>query len=613
MMPEDIPPDWDGAQRRRYLDALVAYVHAPGPETSRVLRSAAPGVEDTALAFATALVHHPRSAWWQRLQELRDGLEWPSVVPLPEPRTPDAYLDPLDRPTVQLAWFAYWCFPSPISHGSLRTAAGTEAGDWLANLADALRTHPGSAWHRKLVARWSGHDGAAWSEPSAATTTTPAPAPAPAPATGRLLRHRPRRSLAWAAAVAATAVALVVGATAVALVRGSPPAPSGPAHLATWQVTGAIDQPAWQVAAGGGAASPLLACPAPTACFAGVPGGSGGSVVEVSTDRGASWSAHPLPGGVRLTAPLACPTPTTCVGAGIVPSAAGPDQAEVVVTSDGGSSWAEHPLPAGVARVTALACPAVSTCIGAASAGTPSTAAATTSQPTITVTSTDAGSSWSTAALPSPVTPTANGLACSSPADCVLVGATAAGAAGSSATTTAAALTTSDGGAQWAAAAVPHGLGPIRAVSCARRGGCVAFADHGPGTAPDHYAVLRSSTPDGRSWRTAAGAGFSLAFVSSISCPASGDCWVSGRSAPAAGRRSAGALVDTRDGGTSWTAAALPRLRTATGVGAPGAAPLDLVTVSAVSCADVALCVALGQAAFSAPTAAQVVLRDGGT
>ncbi len=580
-----MPPGWDADQQRRYLDALLAYVAAPSDETREQFLMAAPGIEEEALSFATALIAWPGSQWVPLLGELRAALDTTPVPSLPDPPPGYEQVALLGQPQITAVWQAYWYWPGEDTYADLLTAAGRDAGTWLAYFADSLRGYPDSAWCHRLLR----------------------PKPRRRQRAGQ---SRPLPSFRWTTVVAATAVVVVLAATAVVLGTRSTTSPSAlnPSLVASWRLAGDIDQPAWQVATGRNAEPlPLLTCPGSTTCFASLTAGSGSFVVEATTDGGSAWEARNLPNSVRLTAALACPTQSICVGTGAAPSTTGPGEEVAVVTADGGTSWTEHDLPADVAKVEALTCPTVVTCVGVAT-----TAPGTSTTPggqTIAVRSTDGGTSWSTVTLPSPVYPSDSALACSSPTDCVLAGTTTEVAPGQTATTTAVALVTNDGGVHWALMTLPRGLERMRAVSCAPGGGCLALAERTATMAFDHYTVLRLAIPGGRSWQVVAGAGFSLAFVSSLSCPAANDCWASGRSKPTAGQRSSGAIAVTHDGGTSWTIATLPHRLTAARARAFGTDHLDFTTISAVSCPHVDVCVAMGTEALSAP---QVVFRDDG-
>ncbi len=591
-----LPREWGTEQRRRYFDALLAYMASPGPATYDELMAAAPGLENDTLAFADGLATQPFGHWVSLLTEMRDALDGPVSVSA-DGRT-HKYLGLLDRQDIFGAWWLYRFFPGHHTKQTLLDVAGADAGPWLAQFADSLRRYPNSGWSDVVRRSPAEIEDVAIAATAVFGLRDP----------GRrweFRAHPGRRRLAWRAAVAAAAAAIAVGATVV--LNQQSPVPSPTPRLAAWTLAGDIDQPAWRLASTG-IGSVYVSCPSSMTCFANITG-TGSSTVEVSTDGGTAWTPRNLPAGVELTAALACHASSTCIGTGVAPGTTGAEQAVAVATSDGGATWTEHRLPAGVARVEALSCPALSTCVGVGFSGPPAVTGGTSTERAIAVETTSAGTSWSAVNLPSSFYPFVHSLSCASSRDCALAGSVTANVAGQFRPTTAAALYTDDGGAHWHVAELPSDLGAVQALSCARDGDCLAVADRGSGSTPNHYAVLSSPT-GGRTWHVTPGAGFSLVYASGISCPEPSTCIVTGRSAPTTSQSSIGAITSTHDGGASWTAATLPKSSTVSEQQHVDATALYLTTVTALSCPSATACVALASTAFTKQTAAPVVLRD---
>ncbi len=206
-------------------------------------------------------------------------------------------------------------------------------------------------------------------------------------------------------------------------------------------------------------------------------GGLADEVVFLSTsDGGDHWSSTVLPeqaaerslqlieyGGASVS--MSCASRTTCVAVASFYSLA-PNQGVVATwaTSDRGATWAEHQIP-GITGMTAeISCPNVNVCWAG-----PTNYAATYPSGAV-ARSVDGGMTWTLVALPVP-TPTTSlphgaswqSIGCVSGTNCYLSG------DGIDETT--------DGGGSWQAVPLPPLVGAVAAVSCVPFGSCAAIAN----------------------------------------------------------------------------------------------------------------------------------------
>jgi hypothetical protein len=206
-------------------------------------------------------------------------------------------------------------------------------------------------------------------------------------------------------------------------------------------------------------------------------GGLADEVVFLSTsDGGDHWTSTVLPeqaserslqlieyGGASVS--MSCATRTTCVAVASFYSLV-PNQGVVTtwVTSDGGATWKEHQIP-GITGMTAeISCPNVNVCWTGPtsySAAHPSGAVAQ---------SVDGGATWALVVLPGP-TPTTSlphgaswqSISCVTGTNCYVSG------DGIEETT--------DGGGSWQAVPMPPQVGAVAAISCVPVGSCAAIAN----------------------------------------------------------------------------------------------------------------------------------------
>ena len=164
------------------------------------------------------------------------------------------------------------------------------------------------------------------------------------------------------------------------------------------------------------------------------------------------------------------------------------------MTNDGGRTWSSSKLPVallglavpllGQTRIVcALACPSASSCVAVADGYSP---------PATYVTR-DGGKTWTTDRMPTDFVP--HDLQCSSPTNCVVTGFYQSPGGGQT-TPEGTVLYTTDGGTTWKTASLPSGLGSLGTVSCATATVCLAtfFAADGQGS------QVPASTDGGASW-----------------------------------------------------------------------------------------------------------------
>ena len=195
-----------------------------------------------------------------------------------------------------------------------------------------------------------------------------------------------------------------------------------------------------------------------------------------------------------------------------------------------------------------MACPSASSCLAVADGY---------SAPATYVT-TDGGKTWTTDRMPTDFVP--HDLQCSSPTNCVVTGFYQSPGGGQT-TPEGTVLYTTDGGTTWKTASLPSGLGSLGTVSCATATDCLAtfFAADGQGS------EVLASTDGGASWSSVPASGLPEGVVLSTTCPAAAQCWAAGvthaQVSAEAMTIEAGAtplLASTSNGGQTWLSTAAP-------------------------------------------------------
>ena len=259
-----------------------------------------------------------------------------------------------------------------------------------------------------------------------------------------------------------------------------------------------------------------------------------GGTTLVTTDQGSHWSRSHLPAEVSGLSLVSCPVPGTCLAVGH----------GAIRTTDGGLSWAAVNPNVEVPLVESLSCITALRCIAAGSGPVVGDA-----NPTSGIETTDDGGvTWSTSSLPSAGSANASGLlvalSCGSPTMCVAVGGGIGPRGGQG---VAVIFVTTDAGATWRSRQPPKGMGEIEGVSCVGPADCVVNGSD-PGEATTLSAVTANG---GSSWTTNTIAG-GIGGIQSVSCPSARSCVAVGTNA------SSTYALRTADGGHSWTALSMP-------------------------------------------------------
>jgi len=347
-----------------------------------------------------------------------------------------------------------------------------------------------------------------------------------------------------------------------------------------------------------------VTCPTSTNCylvarFMNAPTASAGNNVYSSTDGGSTWQELALPSGTYVGTALSCTSSVHCSAGGSQYEGLDANDKPVMnpvflSTSNGGESWTVQPFPTpqlgrfqllGNAGVTQLSCPSSETCeaLLVANFGGPGYS---TAVDNIFMRTDDGGQSWSTTILPGQPAPTSggglmnspsnNGMSCPSTQVCV---ASAVFSPNSPATSIV--WRTDDGGATWIVGSLPDGLTSAGPLSCPDSLHCwIVAASYGKGS----NSQLLESTDGGASWSVRSPHGLPTTINwGSVSCPTVDDCWLVGQTV---GVSSKSVVYASSDGGQTWTSVLLP-----TSVGAESA---PLKRIDEIDCNAGLTCVVLG-------------------
>ena len=154
------------------------------------------------------------------------------------------------------------------------------------------------------------------------------------------------------------------------------------------------------------------------------------------------------------------------------------------------------------------------------------------------------------------------GISCSSTSDCVIVGVGA--------------LTTSNGGSTWQTHSVP---GELNVVSCPSASLCVAEEDVTSAVPQNESTTIATSDDGGASWQDVETVGGDVGVLGSLSCPTTTLCVSvgngytpsSGATVNSGSSTSWGAVERSLDGGSTWSGTEEPRASVLDGVScAPG-------------------------------------------
>jgi photosystem II stability/assembly factor-like uncharacterized protein len=278
-----------------------------------------------------------------------------------------------------------------------------------------------------------------------------------------------------------------------------------------------------------------------------------GGQVFFSTEGGMDWSVGQLPAGATLLDDVACSTAHHCVAVGIDNYLDPTNSNDLVgytnttlVSNDGGATWkagVEVDLGGGLASV---ACPTAADCVAVGA--------------NLVLVSTDGGQQWSTTTLPELDNENLVSVACASPTSCVAVGRGLQPGG--------VIVTTDD---FWATAPTITQTVWLDAVSCPAAGTCIAVGQIPEGGGTVGYAEVTSD--GGATWT-----GSSITGTQSVwaeSCPAPNQCL-----AVAYGPFYAPSVIESTDGGTTWTTAFKP------------AEPTQL-SLGPIACASTTRCVVM--------------------
>jgi photosystem II stability/assembly factor-like uncharacterized protein/predicted Ser/Thr protein kinase len=422
------------------------------------------------------------------------------------------------------------------------------AEEFLAALQDAATASYGPDW--RLRASLAALAGALVGGAAAATVaTSPASASASAaPAStakglrgARRLVSRLHQSVTAHPVSAAASVVLVAGAlTAVSVIGGSA-AVAGPfsalaASGGPAQVVCADASHCWvnlesSVLAFGPSGQRIdsqlpvqlqtvadVACPSDSYCLAVGSGSSGSGVAATSSDGGATWKAANLPSTVAAFTFASCATGTTdCFAT----SRSG------LYRSTGPGQWTPVKTPDGTGPMSLLSCPTATTCVAMAGGDAETTH--------------DAGATWTTVGLPG-VLYTAASVDCIDSETCWVVGEYTNSLQSQIGTIN----RTTDGGAIWTRVPFPASPQPYAfdSVSCSGPSSCLVdgTVEWGGLESSSGSPYFLSTADGGATWSVHL-APETMPFVPNIDCVNPTTCWLSGQSG----------VGKTVDGGSTWT------------------------------------------------------------
>jgi len=289
-------------------------------------------------------------------------------------------------------------------------------------------------------------------------------------------------------------------------------------------------------------------------------------VIVATTNGGKKWKAqHVAGGGTPQLSGVSCPTENECLAVGSN-GASLPGSGVVVTTDDAGRTWSPAAAPANALTVISVRCASPSDCTAVVSDGSSTWSAH----------SADFGRSWQQQGTLPPPFLAGDGLSCTAGGSCLVAGyVPTSNGHGEGAISVSA-----DGGQTWSMASVPTGLGILQSASCLSPSVCLAAGTTSTTVSdvvPAKGELLRSSD-GGHTWVPSPEAPpvddvFAIACPSERQCAMVGTKWVG---FPAIGT---GAVAESLNGGLTFRASP---------------AAYVPITLTALSCPETTLCVAVG-------------------
>ena len=251
-----------------------------------------------------------------------------------------------------------------------------------------------------------------------------------------------------------------------------------------------------------------------------------------TTDGGTVWTGQQLPTNPELSG-IACVNTSDCWAVGNTFGPVG----FIMATIDGGTVWATQTAPPGIGRVYGITCVNATDCwaVGTSTGNAP-----------VIIATTNSGATWVTEGVPPGFTEFGNGqsrsITCFNAMDCWAVG-----TSGTSPSTTQAVIATTDGGTSWTSQTPPHAGGQLSSVACTSSLDCWAVGTN------DTTPAIIATTDGGTSWsRQTVPSG--VPELTDVACvPGSTSCWASGETTSTSGAGIAGFVLNTTNGGTTWS------------------------------------------------------------